>query len=756
MRLIIVSNRLPFTVSMVDGTPNFQRSSGGLATGLSSCLSRAATGSPGPSDFLWFGWPGCPIPLDHQTAVSQYALTEFRAVPVFLPQQSVERFYQGFCNQTLWPLFHYFPALTRQDSDAWREYQRVNGLFAQALFDFLRPDDLVWIHDYHLMLLPALLRQRFPRLAIGFFLHIPFPCPDVFRSLNKSWGAEITDGILGASLVGFHNHEYVRNFLACAARARGYEHQLGCLTLRDRVVKVEAFPMGIDFDSFARMADAPETKLRAAALRARWPHQKIIFSADRLDYTKGLLHRLRGYELFLRRNPRWHGKVVLVLSVAPSRGGVESYRSLRIELEQTVGRIAGTYGNVQWAPLVYQYRNLGFEEMVAMYRTADVALITPLRDGMNLVAKEYIASRTDQTGVLILSELAGAAKEMGEALIINPFQEEEFADALERALIMPQREQVRRNGLLQERLRRRNVTRWADDFIQGLSSAGSSETVRSVRLLRGKPYAALAQQFLAANSRALLLDYDGTLLPFVDDPAAACPDPDLLDLLTGICSDLRNHLAIVSGRCRQELEEWFGRLPLTLIAEHGIWLRPQSEDWRSLKKLEAGWKDRVRPILQLYVDRVPGALLEEKEFSLAWHYRRADPELAFVRSNELLDDLADYTRNVELQVLEGSMVIEVRNSGINKGTAALEWLECRAPDFILAAGDDRTDEDLFRALPSTAFSVRVGLSSTAARFRLEDHTAVRRVLRGLVDLGGKSSSVCSAGTLDSDCAFSRQ
>jgi trehalose 6-phosphate synthase/phosphatase len=360
-----------------------------------------------------------------------------------------------------------------------------------------------------------------------------------------------------------------------------------------------------------------------------------------------------------------------------------------------------------------------------------VALITPLRDGMNLVAKEFMASRPDQTGVLILSEMAGAAKEMGEALIINPFHREDFAKALEQALTMPVEEQIRRNKLMQERLQRYNVVRWADDFVQALISTQKNEAARRARLLTGKAYSGMVQQYRAATHRALLLDYDGTLVPFAAEPKLAPPDAELIETLTALGADPANQVAIISGRPRRTLEEWFGRLPISLIAEHGVWLRPQGGDWRLLKHMTTDWKERVRPILQLYVDRLPGALLEEKDFSLAWHYRRADPEQASLRAKELLDDLAGYTRNIDVQVFEGNKVIEIRNAGVNKGSAGQEWLAGQNPDFILGVGDDWTDEDLFRALPPSAFSVRVGLDNTAARYYLSGPATVRKMLHEL-------------------------
>ena len=740
MRLVVVSNRLPFTVSFKEGTPQFAPSAGGLTTGLWSYLDSKSLDGVDHPDYLWMGWPGASIPPEHEAAVRTYGAQQYKSRPIFLPEESMDRFYLGFCNKTIWPLFHYFPMLTHYEEEFWQEYRSVNRVFGEAVVNALQPDDLLWIHDYHLMLLPKLVREKFPEMPIGFFLHIPFPSWEIFRMLPRAWREEIIEGLLGASLIGFHTHDYVRDFLTSVLRTAGYEHQLGSLTLRDRVVKVETFPMGVEFDRFMEAAVSRETEKQVAELRAKCAGQKVIFSVDRLDYTKGLINRLRGYELFLKNNPQWHGKVVFVISVAPSRIGVDSYQAMKLELEQTVGRIVGDFGNVHWTPLVYQFRHLTFEEIVPLYRGCDVALITPLRDGMNLVAKEFIASRPDQTGVLILSEMAGAAKEMGEALIINPFHREDFAQALEQALTMPVAEQIHRNRLMQDRLRRYDVNRWADDFIQAMIATQKIEAARRARSLTGKAQAALVQQYRAAAHRALLLDYDGTLVPFAEEPEMARPDEELLNLLATLGADPANEVVIVSGRPRRDLEEWFGKLPVALVAEHGVWLRHKNADWKMLKTITTEWKERVRPILQLYVDRLPGALLEEKEFSLAWHYRRADPEQAPLRAKELLDDLAGYTRNIDVQVLEGNKVIEIRNTGVNKGTAAMEWLTGHTPEFILSIGDDWTDEDLFRALPPTAYSVRVGLANTAARYYLSSHTVVRRVLRELSELTREKTS----------------
>ncbi|MEX0899387.1 MAG: bifunctional alpha,alpha-trehalose-phosphate synthase (UDP-forming)/trehalose-phosphatase [Gammaproteobacteria bacterium] len=731
MRLVVVSNRLPFTTAFERRTPKFTMSAGGLSTGLWSYMQQAE------QPFLWVGWPGAHVAQNQRDAVREHA-RGYNASPVFLAPESIERFYHGFCNKTLWPLFHYFQNLVHYDDEGWAEYRRVNEAFADHLTGVLEPGDHVWVHDYQLMLLPEMLRQRFPTLPIGFFLHIPFPSYELFRLLPETWRAELINGVLGASLVGFHTHDYTRDFLTSVLRTVGHEHKLGRLAIGDRAVRVDSFPMGIDYARIAESAASEETEQRVAKLREQCHGQKLIFSVDRLDYTKGLINRLRGYERFLRQNPEWHGKVTFLVSVAPSRTGVESYRQMKREIEQTVGSIIGEFGTVDWTPLVYQYRNLPFDEIIPLYRACDVALITPLRDGMNLVAKEFVASRIDRTGVLVLSEMAGAAKEMPEALTVNPYHGDEFADAIARALEMPIDEQVRRNALMQDRLRRYDVNRWAADFTGAMADSEKGDAERRATRLTGETRAQLVQSFDSAHRRALLLDYDGTLVPFSDKPANAAPDDELLELLEAIGRRPSNDAVIISGRPRADLERWFGDLPVSLIAEHGAWMRSVDGEWRLRRPIETEWKDRIRTILERYVDRLPGALLEQKEFSLAWHYRRADPEQAAMRTRELLDDLTGFTRNIDVQVIEGNKVIEVRAAGVNKGSAAVDWLEGKSHEFVLCVGDDWTDEDMFRVMPSSAYTVRVGLAETAARFHLSGPPAVRRLLQQLDRSGGVS------------------
>jgi trehalose 6-phosphate synthase/phosphatase len=731
-RIIIVSNRLPVTVSVNNGAMSFTESVGGLATGLRSLLNAMENPFPFTPKYLWVGWPGNTINDDMKESVKSKLFFEHNSHPVFLSESDVENFYQGFCNKTIWPLFHYFPSLTKYDQQYWTQYKNVNQAFRDALAEILQPDDIVWIHDYHLMLLPNLLREKIASLSIGFFLHIPFPHYELFRLLPAQWRKEILEGLLGSNLIGFHTHDYMQYFLHCVIRILGYEHTMGQLALQDRIVKAETFPMGIDFQKFHSAACGTEVQRERDELQKSLANSKVILSIDRLDYTKGILHRLQGYETMLETNPSWHGKVTLLMIVVPSRIGVQDYDLQKKQIEELVGRINGKYGTVSWTPIIYQYKSLPFETLVAMYSMSDVALVTPLRDGMNLIAKEYIASRTEKTGVLVLSEMAGAAKELGEAIIINPNNREEIAAAMKDALEMPQEQQLWRNSIMQNRLQRYDVMRWATDQLKELLSATATNEKLYVKLLNSARREKLIQEYNAATHRLLFLDYDGTLISFVKHPKLAKPGKNLLATLRSLADDPRNEVILISGRKKDELGEWFGSLPIGIVAEHGAWLKAKNSDWRMLRQLNNDWKPRLFPLLERYADRLPGSFVEEKDFSLVWHYRAVDPEQGTLAARELTDDLTTFTANIDIQVIQGHKIVEVRCTGINKGIASKEWLSKGTYDFILAIGDDWTDEDLFAVLPETAYSLHVGFNQTHARYNVRDPKDVVRILEQLL------------------------
>lgn len=725
MRLLIVSNRLPVTV-LDEQTLKLQESVGGLSSGLKAYLDSVKTAQD--FDYIWVGWPGQTVKRQMRDKLKSALHSGFKAYPVFLSETAMEKFYHGFCNRTIWPLFHYFPSLAVYDEDYWTTYVQVNEEFCNEILKILEPGDVVWVHDYHLMLLPKMLRDKAPNNAIGFFLHIPFPSYEIFRLLPSKWRKAILEGLLGADLIGFHTHDYTQYFARCVLRILGHEPSMGRIRVNGRLAKADTFPMGIDFDKFRSAAESPEVTKEVEKIRKTLSARKIVLSIDRLDYTKGILNRLRGYEAFLERSPNWQGMVTLVAVVVPSRVKVEHYQQMKRQIDELVGKINGKFGSVNWTPILYSYKYIPFEQLIAFYKTSDIALITPLRDGMNLIAKEFIATKADGKGVLILSEMAGASKAMGEAIIINPNNVEEIADALREALEMPENEQIRRNKILIERIKDYDVVRWAEDFLDMTLEAKKDRERLNTMMLGPFAREDLKKNYKQAKKRLLFLDYDGTLVPFSNDPKSTIPGNGLLSTLKTLSENPRNEVVLISGRDKAVLQRWFGKLDLSLVAEHGAWIKRKKEDWCISKPLSASWKPLVLPVMKRYADRLPGAFVEEKEYSLVWHYRAADQEAAAVKVSEIMDDLVSFTANIDVQVLRGNKIVEVRSAGINKGMALMSWISKADSEFILAVGDDTTDEEMFRVLPDRAYSLKVGTSESCARLRLEEQVDVLELI----------------------------
>ncbi|MHB8375907.1 MAG: bifunctional alpha,alpha-trehalose-phosphate synthase (UDP-forming)/trehalose-phosphatase [Dehalococcoidia bacterium] len=729
-RLLLVANRLPITAKIGDdGAISVEPSSGGVATGLWGPHQR--------SGGLWIGWPG-ELELDpHQKQDLDDKLAGLRALPVYLTQDEINEYYENMANGVLWPLFHYLIDQLPNELSGWDIFRSVNEKFARAVVDNYRPGDLIWVQDYHLMLVPAMLRRALPDARIGFFLHVPFPSSEVFSVLP--WREEILQGLLGADLIGFHTPGYLRHFTTSLRRVLGVDVEFDSLWQDDCQVRLGVFPMGVDAARWANCGDSPEVAHEVASLREEADGRQIIVGIDRLDYTKGIPHRLVALDRLFGDHPELCDRVRVVQVTVPSREHVEQYVEFKRRIDELVGRINSGHATASWMPIHHMYRAISQDEVCALYRAADVMLVTPVRDGMNLVAKEFVAARTDEDGVLILSEFAGAAAEMGEALQINPFDTERLAARINDALSMPEAERKARMRALRSRVLTHDVHRWADSFISALAETGP-EYRRSHHASSPSDLAAVIERVRRTPRALLILDYDGTLVPFAPTPDEAAPDPDLLDLLAALAGRPGMRVHVISGRTRASLDRWLGRRAVGLHAEHGLWSRmAPGAPWRILRPVSQEWKQKVRPIMEHFVGATRGSFIEEKTGSLAWHYRlaKADftPETDFgeVQAKELRLLLGEMLSNAPMQVLAGNKVVEVRPQGIHKGMVVpvlLSTIEDGAP--VLAMGDDRTDEDLFAALPDEALTVHVGPGMSIARYRIDSPGDARGLLRAIL------------------------
>ena len=723
-RILLAAQRLPVTAHVVGGEIDLVASTGGVSTGL--------TGVHRDPPTLWIGWPGL---LDGATdtarANMRRRLAELRLVPVELSREQESGAYEGYANGVLWPLFHYETNRIPLDVSTLEVYREMNERFAAIIAAEYSPGDIVWVHDYQLLLVPQLVRERIPNARIGFFLHIPFPSSEVFRALPHR--EVLLEGMLAADLVGFHTAGYMRHFVSSAQHVLGASVELDRIRYGDRIVHLGVFPMGIDAQAFASTASDPAVLMKAFSLH-RAPDEKLLLGIDRLDYTKGIPRRLIAFERMLEQRPELRGRVRLIQVGVPSRENVEAYQSFRSKTDELIGRIHGTFATADWVPVHWIHRSLSHEEVVALYRAADVMLVTPLRDGMNLVAKEYVASRTDEKGVLVLSEFAGAASELAEAIQVNPFDVESTAEALYGALVMSEAEMHRRMRAMRERVFAFDAKLWATRFIDTLITLSTTDEVAAERPTPPDKLAALAEEVAGAPYLILLLDYDGTVVPLARTPDLAAPDARIIDLLAQLCARPATEVHIVSGRSAATLEGWLGHLPLGLYAEYGLrWRRLGQTKWDPAPAIPNGWRLPVLHILHEFAERVPGSLVEEKETCVAWHYRAAEPHFAEQQVRELRSHLLPLLSNEPVEILSGLKVIEVRPQGYHKG-GIVELLRLAAPrgTRMVAIGNDRTDEEMFAAVGEDGLAIRVGAGPSRARVRIATVSGVRDFLRHLL------------------------
>lgn len=720
--MIIVSNRLPVNVKKVDGKLEFHESIGGLATGLASYIKSRKN--------MWIGWPGInseDLTEEEKQEVST-ELARRNCYPVFLTKKQVDEFYNGYSNEVLWPYFHGLPTPKAKMNQYWDAYKHVNELFAEVVMGVTEPKSTIWVHDYQLMMVPQIIRLSRPQDVVGFFLHTPFPLAKKFVKLPHA--RSITKGLLGSDLIGFHTQEYVQNFLeACELQHLGIA-SAGQVITADRAVQVGDFPISIDYEKFAEADNSEIVRINYERLKKKFGKYKVILAFERLDPSKGFIQRLQAYREFLQQNPKLHDKVIMIMIAVPTRANIPVYKKLKKDVEELVESINNDFGRSGWLPVHYMYKIIPFEQVPAYYQIADIAFITPLSDGMNLMAKEYVASKANKNGVLILSETAGAAQELTEALLVNPKQQDSLVAGLTKAITMSPIELQQRLSDMQKHLAKNTIHKWKRSFANTLQ-ASNIVTGHKTILLKDTYYEQLRDDFANSKRPAIVLDYDGVLVPFVNNPNDAKPPNPLLILLAKLAAGTCSDLILISGRSRVDMERWFSELPITLAAEHGALLRPAGKSWQAESVLAGSWKQILLPTLQKYAAKTPGAFVEVKETALVWHYRKASPYYAQKNITILKRALRPFLKAYGLVLNSGNMILELKSSGSPKGTAAHDWLY-GTEDFILCIGDDYTDEDMFAVMPEHAYTIKVGPGKTLAKYRIAHYEEVLELLEDLV------------------------
>lgn len=764
-RFVVVSNRLPVDrVTEEDGTVVWRTSPGGLVTAMEPVVRDLGC--------VWVGWPGS---IDEALEPFRVGGTELR--PLRLGAVDFAQYYEGFSNDTIWPLYHDVISPPGYHREWWDRYVSVNRRFADAAASVAAKGATVWVHDYQLQLVPGMLREQRPDLVIAFFLHIPFPSHGLFGQLP--WRRSVLEGLLGADVIGFQRVADSANFRSAVRRYVGAPSNGNQIILAERAatedrpalaarrVLAQEFPISIDAESFAELARSESVQRRAREIREELGNpEKIIFGVDRLDYTKGIRHRLKAFSELLRDGEVAAGDVTLVQVASPSRERVEAYQHLRDEIEVTVGRINGDYGTIAHSPVVYLHRGYPREEMAALYLAADVLVVTALRDGMNLVAKEYAACRIDEGGVLVLSEFAGAADELRRAVLVNPHDIDGMKSAFLQALHMPEDEQKQRMRSMRRLVFRNNVTRWSENFLRAVEAAGEYRILEeedaddgAESLASGSPVflpagldAALRR--LAAEPHLLIAcDFDGTLAPIVSRPE----DARILHRAEQALAVLQEapgvNVALISGRALRSLAETGVRTEGRIVAgSHGAELvgLPAKDGVHGEGGAEAAREatpvsptaaereqlNRLRALLARRVLSVPGVWLEEKPLGAAVHVRLAEDAEA---AEKLLLDLVGEARALSRQgtpihTRSGKQVLEFAVRSADKGVV-LKQIRAALPEGpAVFVGDDVTDEDALRALGPGDLGVRVGRAKSVADHRVADTEAVAAILARLAEL----------------------
>ncbi|CAM8988082.1 unnamed protein product [Rhodiola kirilowii] len=713
-RLLVVANRLPVSaVRKGEESWQLEVSVGGLVSALL-----------GVKDFeaRWIGWAGVNVPDEAGQRALSRALAEKRCIPVFLDEETVHQYYNGYCNNILWPLFHYLGlpqedrlATTRSFQSQFDAYKKANKMFADVVTRFYQEGDVVWCHDYHLMFLPKYLKESNSDIKVGWFLHTPFPSSEIHRTLPSR--SELLRSVLAADLVGFHTYDYARHFVSACTRILGLEGTPEGVEDHGKLTRVAAFPIGIDAERFTRALELPQVQEHMKELKERFAGRKLMLGVDRLDMIKGIPQKLLAFEEFLEKNPRWHDKVILVQIAVPTRTDVPEYQKLTSEVHEIVGRINGRFGTLTAVPIHHLDRSLDFYALCALYAVTDVVLVTSLRDGMNLVSYEFVICQDEKKGVLILSEFAGAAQSLGAgAILVNPWNITEVASSICYALEMPAEEREKRHNHNFNHVTSHTSQEWAETFISELNDTIVEAQLQTKQVPPSLPVELALDRYSRAANRLIILGFNATLTEPVANPGRRGDQiremepklhPDLKEPLKKLCADPTTTVLILSGSTRSVLDDNFGEFDMYLAAENGMFLRSTNGEWMTTmpENLNMDWVDSVKHVFEYFTERTPRSHFELRETSIVWNYKYADVEFGRIQAIAMLQHLwTGPISNASLDVVQGSRSVEVRAVGVTKGAAIDRILGeivhqkmMREPiDYVLCVGHFiGKDEDIY-------------------------------------------------------------
>lgn len=780
-RKIIVANMLPLHAQKVADRWCFTLDE-------DSPLLQLKDGFSHETEVIYVGSLKAEIDSSEHEEVAQKLLDEFNCVPTFLPNDLQKKFYHGFCKQQLWPIFHYMLPMCPEHGDRfdrllWQAYISANKIFADKVMEVVNPEeDYIWVHDYHLMVLPTFLRKHYYRVKLGFFLHSPFPSSEIYRTLPVR--DEILRGLLNCDLIGFHTFDYARHFLSCCSRMLGldYESKRGHIGLdySGRTVYIKILPVGIHMGRLESVLNLPSTSFKVREIQEQFKGKKVVLGVDDMDIFKGISLKLLAFEQLLQQYEDLQGNFVMVQIVNPARSSGKDVQEVRRETYLTASRINDVYGSPDYEPVILIDRHVTRDEKSAYYAVAECCIVNAIRDGMNLVPYKYVICRngspvmdeargiksdSPRTSMLVVSEFIGCSPSLSGAIRVNPWDIDSVAEAMYSAITMPDSEKQMRHEKHYRYVSTHDVAYWARSFMQDMERAckdhyskrcwgiGLGLGFRVVSLspsFRKLSIDCIVPAYRKTNRRAIFLDYDGTVVS--QSSINKNPSPEVIMALNTLCNDPKNTLFIVSGRGRSSLSEWLAPCEgLGLAAEHGYFIRwSKTSDWQaSSLTVDLEWKEVVEPIMKLYTEATDGSNIEIKESALVWHHQDADSDFGSCQAKELLDHLENVLANEPAVVKRGQHIVEVKPQGVSKGLVIEKVLSTmvgtgEAPDFVICVGDDRSDEDMFECILNTVsspsipvapevFACTVGRKPSKAKYYLDDTIDVVRLLQGLAN-----------------------